>query len=97
MRMLSPLACVVVVGVLSRTQIVASRRITENGRDVGDLPLSEDQNIELMEKIVNDQRMLLKDVFNMSDVSSVPQVWTLCELFSLALTFAFHPLRASTQ
>ncbi|KAI0758973.1 hypothetical protein C8Q74DRAFT_277496 [Fomes fomentarius] len=51
--------------------------ITIGMRGNGDLPLSEDQNIELMEKIVNDQRTLLEDVFNTSDVSSVPQVWTL--------------------
>ena len=49
----------------------------------GVVPLSEDQNIELMEKIVNDQRTLLQDVYNTSDVSSIPQVWTLCESMSL--------------
>ena len=45
---------------------------------VGIVPLSEDQNIELMETIVSDQRDLLMDVFNTSDVTTIPQVWTLC-------------------
>ena len=45
---------------------------------LGTVPLSEDQNIELMETIVSDQRDLLMDVFNTSDVTTIPQVWTLC-------------------
>lgn len=44
------------------------------------MPLSEGQNIDLLEKIVSDQRQLLMDVFNTTDVTTIPQVWTLCEL-----------------
>ncbi|TBU43163.1 hypothetical protein BD309DRAFT_1019518 [Dichomitus squalens] len=51
--------------------------ITIGMRGAGDVPLSEDQNIELMEKIVSDQRSLLGDVFNTTDVTKIPQVWTL--------------------
>ncbi|KAI0830304.1 hypothetical protein BC628DRAFT_1357337 [Trametes gibbosa] len=46
-------------------------------RGAGDLPLSEDQNIELLEKVVAAQRQLLEDVYNTSDISVIPQVWTL--------------------
>ncbi len=42
------------------------------------MPLSEGQNIDLLEEIVADQRQLLMDVFNTTDVSAIPQVWTLC-------------------
>ena len=35
--------------------------------------------IQLLDKIITDQRTLLKDVFNTSDVTTIPQVWTLCE------------------
>ena len=48
------------------------------------MPLSEEQNIELMEKIVADQRQLLTEVFNTSDITTIPQVWTLCESVLLA-------------
>ncbi len=37
------------------------------------------QNIQLLEQIVSDQRGLLMEVFNTTDVTSIPQVWTLCE------------------
>ncbi|OJT11184.1 hypothetical protein TRAPUB_12291 [Trametes pubescens] len=46
-------------------------------RGAGDLPLSEDQNIVLLEKVVADQRTLFADVFNTTDVTTIPQVWTL--------------------
>ncbi|KAI0742887.1 hypothetical protein C8Q80DRAFT_1191287 [Daedaleopsis nitida] len=47
-------------------------------RGNGDLPLSgEGQNIALLEKIVADQRQLLMNVFNTTDVTTIPQVWTL--------------------
>ncbi|KAI0673152.1 hypothetical protein C8Q78DRAFT_703002 [Trametes maxima] len=46
-------------------------------RGAGDLPLSEGQNIQLLEKIVSDQRQLLMDVINTTDLTNIPQVWTL--------------------
>ncbi|MFD3389964.1 MULTISPECIES: glycosyl hydrolase 115 family protein [Alteromonas] len=42
-----------------------------------DTPMSETQNIALLEKVVADQRKILSDVFTEKDVSEVPQVWTL--------------------
>ncbi|KAL0562969.1 hypothetical protein V5O48_019109, partial [Marasmius crinis-equi] len=47
-------------------------------RGAGDLPLEQQgQNIEFLEGIMDDQKQLLTDVFNGTDVSMVPQVWTL--------------------
>ncbi|KAI0772430.1 hypothetical protein BD413DRAFT_42662 [Trametes elegans] len=47
-------------------------------RGNGDLPLeSEGNNIALLEKVVSDQRQILSNVFNTSDVTTIPQVWTL--------------------
>ena len=37
------------------------------------------QNIQLLEQIVSDQRGLLMQVFNTTDVTTIPQVWTLCK------------------
>ena len=42
-----------------------------------DEPMSEEQNIALLEKIVSDQRSILKEVYQRDDISDVPQVWTL--------------------
>ena len=41
------------------------------------------QNIQLLEQIVSDQRGLLMQVFNTTDVTTIPQVWTLCEFCSI--------------
>ncbi|PFH48837.1 glycoside hydrolase family 115 protein [Amanita thiersii Skay4041] len=47
-------------------------------RGAGDLPLSETTNIDLLEKIVADQTGILQNVFgNNTDVSKIPQIWTL--------------------
>ncbi|TCD67740.1 hypothetical protein EIP91_011982 [Steccherinum ochraceum] len=46
-------------------------------RGAGDLPLSETENIDLLEQIVSDQRQILTDVFNGTDVSTIPQLWCL--------------------
>ncbi|KAH9920841.1 uncharacterized protein BXZ73DRAFT_104577 [Epithele typhae] len=52
--------------------------ITIGMRGNGDLPLeSEGDKITLMEKIVNDERQLLLDVYNTTDPTTIPQVWTL--------------------
>lgn len=42
-----------------------------------DEPMSEGENIELLEKIVNDQRKIIEDVFGAPNVTEVPQVWCL--------------------
>lgn len=42
-----------------------------------DEPMSEGENIELLEKIVADQRKILGDVFGKDAVTEVPQVWAL--------------------
>ena len=43
------------------------------------VPLSETENIGLLEQIVSDQRQILTDVFNGTDVTTIPQLWCLCE------------------
>lgn len=42
-----------------------------------DTPMSEGDNIELLEKIVRDQRRIIADVFGDDEVTNVPQVWAL--------------------
>ena len=42
-----------------------------------DEPMSEGENIGLLEKIVADQRQILTETFKDRDVSTVPQVWAL--------------------
>ncbi|KAL5526413.1 hypothetical protein ACEPAF_8136 [Sanghuangporus sanghuang] len=46
-------------------------------RGDGDLPLSEGTNIDLLEKVISDQRQILMDVFNTTDVTDIPQMWAL--------------------
>ncbi|KAK7447069.1 hypothetical protein VKT23_014281 [Stygiomarasmius scandens] len=48
-------------------------------RGNGDLPLGEGTNIALLEKIIADQRQILTDVFNGTDITAIPQVWTLSD------------------
>lgn len=42
-----------------------------------DEPMSEGENIGLLEKIVADQRQILSDTFQDRDIKTVPQVWAL--------------------
>ncbi|MBN2426579.1 MAG: glycosyl hydrolase 115 family protein [Calditrichaceae bacterium] len=42
-----------------------------------DRPMSEGENIELLEKIISDQREILKNVINDRDITDIPQVWCL--------------------
>lgn len=42
-----------------------------------DKPMSEGENIDLLERIVKDQRKIIADVFKDRDVTDVPQVWCL--------------------
>ncbi|KAI0369314.1 hypothetical protein BV20DRAFT_1113770 [Pilatotrama ljubarskyi] len=47
-------------------------------RGNGDLPLQgAGNNIALLEKVVSDQRRILMNVYNTTDVTHIPQVWTL--------------------
>ncbi|THH00581.1 hypothetical protein EW145_g7057 [Phellinidium pouzarii] len=46
-------------------------------RGDGDLPLSETTNIAVLEKVISDQRQILMDVFNETDVTNIPQMWAL--------------------
>ena len=50
--------------------------VTLGMRGHGDTPMSADANIELLERIVADQREILKQTVN-PDVTKVPQVWAL--------------------
>ena len=40
-------------------------------------PLSEGQDIDLLENVVATQRTIIEQVYNTTDASIVPQVWTL--------------------
>jgi hypothetical protein len=43
------------------------------------VPLSEDTNIELLESVISDQTEILEQAFGSEvDISTIPQVWTLC-------------------
>ncbi|KAF8577643.1 glycoside hydrolase family 115 protein [Ramaria rubella] len=46
-------------------------------RGDGDLPLSETTNVDLLEEIVAVQRGILAQVYNVTDVSTIPQMWAL--------------------
>jgi hypothetical protein len=50
--------------------------VTLGMRGVNDTPMSASANAELLEKIVADQRQILKETVN-PDLAKVPQVWTL--------------------
>ncbi|KIJ41115.1 glycoside hydrolase family 115 protein [Sphaerobolus stellatus SS14] len=46
-------------------------------RGNGDEPLSEGQDISLLENVVEVQRNIISQVYNITDVTKIPQVWTL--------------------
>ncbi|KAG6907340.1 hypothetical protein DXG01_009297 [Tephrocybe rancida] len=50
--------------------------ITVGMRGFGDLPLSESENINLLQGIVDTQSTILTDVMG-ADLASIPQIWTL--------------------
>jgi hypothetical protein len=50
--------------------------VTVGMRGDGDMPMSEESNIALLEKIVKDQRNIIKEVTG-KDPSTVPQMWAL--------------------
>lgn len=41
------------------------------------MPLDEQTNINLLEKVVADQRKILAEVYNGTDVTTIPQMWAL--------------------
>ena len=45
--------------------------------------MSEETNIALLQKIVSDQRQILKDVHGVEDVTTIPQLWTLCKFMAI--------------
>jgi hypothetical protein len=55
------------------------------------VPLDEDTNIKLLQKVVEDQRKILTDVYNGTDVATIPQLWALCMLNS-SLSSCVHVL-----
>lgn len=50
--------------------------VTLGMRGDGDMPMSEESNVALLEKIVSDQRKILADKMN-SDLQKIPQDWAL--------------------
>ena len=42
------------------------------------VPAAPGTNIALLEKIISDQRQIISNVYNITDVTQIPQVWTLC-------------------
>lgn len=40
-------------------------------------PLTEGMDISLLERVVSDQRQILTDVFNGTDITTIPQIWAL--------------------
>ncbi|KAL0952642.1 hypothetical protein HGRIS_006887 [Hohenbuehelia grisea] len=46
-------------------------------RGAGDIPLSEETNIQLLQQIVDDQRKIFAEVYNGTDVTTIPQLWAL--------------------
>ncbi|MGD0911910.1 MAG: glycosyl hydrolase 115 family protein [Terracidiphilus sp.] len=50
--------------------------VTLGMRGHGDTPMSADANIDLLERVVSDQREILKQTVN-PDVTKIPQVWAL--------------------
>ena len=51
------------------------------------VPLGESTNIALLEKIVSDQRQILTNVYNGTDITTIPQLWALCTFFSNFLVY----------
>ncbi|KAH8117865.1 hypothetical protein DFH11DRAFT_1541146 [Phellopilus nigrolimitatus] len=46
-------------------------------RGDGDLSLPEGSNIAVLEKVISDQRQILMEVYNETDVTNIPQMWAL--------------------
>lgn len=50
--------------------------VTLGMRGDGDMPMSEGENVDLLQKIVSDQRQILADHIN-PDITKIPQLWAL--------------------
>jgi uncharacterized protein (UPF0218 family) len=59
--------------------------------------MSEETNIALLQKIVEDQRQILMDVHGVEDVTTIPQLWTLCELAYFQTRLGNHLMRVIKQ
>ncbi|KAN0079908.1 glycoside hydrolase family 115 protein [Tylopilus felleus] len=46
-------------------------------RGAGDLPMSLTTNVALLQEVISDQRQILSDTFNGTDVTTIPQMWCL--------------------
>ncbi|KAI0085503.1 hypothetical protein BDY19DRAFT_996640 [Irpex rosettiformis] len=64
---------------LNRTEEVKNfdTLFTVGMRGNGDLPLSQDGNIQLLGKIISDQAKIFTTVFNGTDIGEIPQMWCL--------------------
>ncbi|KAK7045404.1 hypothetical protein VNI00_007657 [Paramarasmius palmivorus] len=51
--------------------------ITLGMRGLGDLPVSDTENIPLVEGVIEDQLQIVADVYNGTDIATIPLVWTL--------------------
>lgn len=47
-------------------------------KKIDTVPLSETTNIALLEQVVSDQRQILTNVFNGTNITTIPQMWALC-------------------
>lgn len=50
------------------------------------VPLSETTDVSLLESVIRNQTLILQNVYNTTDVSEIPQIWTLCQ-FQLILMY----------
>ena len=49
------------------------------------MPLSETTDIALLESVIRNQTRILQTVYNTTDVSDIPQIWTLCQFLLLLM------------
>ena len=49
------------------------------------VPLSETTDIALLESVIRNQTRILQTVYNTTDVSDIPQIWTLCQFLLLLM------------
>jgi hypothetical protein len=53
------------------------------------VPLSETTDISLLESVIGNQTLILQTVYNTTDVSVIPQIWTLCQFQLISVCFFF--------
>ena len=53
------------------------------------MPLSETTDIALLESVIGNQTLILQTVYNTTDVSVIPQIWTLCQFQFTTVLFFF--------